>query len=38
MQAYSKSLASPGTTLVLKPDSEFFKYLGMDKAKPAPQQ
>jgi modulator of FtsH protease HflC len=38
MQAYSKSLASPGTTLVLKPDSEFFQYLGMDKAKPAPQQ
>jgi membrane protease subunit HflC len=38
MQAYAKSLASSGTTLVLKPDSEFFKYLGMDKAKPAPQQ
>lgn len=28
MQAYAKSLSTPGTTLVLKPDSEFFKYLG----------
>jgi membrane protease subunit HflC len=38
MQAYAKSLSSSGTTLVLKPDSEFFKYLGMDKTKPpAPQ-
>lgn len=36
MQAYAKSLSSSGTTLVLKPDSEFFKYLGMDKAKTAP--
>jgi membrane protease subunit HflC len=36
MQAYAKSLSSAGTTLVLKPDSDFFKYLGMDKAKPAP--
>ena len=35
MQAYSKSLTSNGTTLVLKPDSDFFKYLGMDKVKPA---
>lgn len=35
MQAYAKSLSSSGTTLVLKPDSDFFKYLGMDKAKPA---
>ncbi|TMJ37894.1 MAG: protease modulator HflC [Alphaproteobacteria bacterium] len=35
MQAYAKSLASPGTTLVLKPDSDFFKYMGMDKTKPA---
>jgi membrane protease subunit HflC len=38
MQAYSKSLSSSGTTLVLKPDSEFFKYLGMDKTKPAAPQ
>lgn len=37
MQAYAKSLASSGTTLVLKPDSDFFKYLGMNKAKPQPQ-
>ena len=35
MQAYAKSLSSSGTTLVLKPDSDFFKYLGMDKSKPA---
>jgi membrane protease subunit HflC len=37
MQAYAKSLSSSGTTLVLKPDSDFFKYLGMDKARSAPQ-
>jgi modulator of FtsH protease HflC len=38
MQAYTNSLSSSGTTLVLKPDSDFFKYLGMDKTKPpAPQ-
>jgi hypothetical protein len=36
MQAYVKSLTTPGTTLVLKPDSEFFKYLG--KATEAPRQ
>jgi len=35
MQAYAKSLATAGTTLVLKPDSEFFKYFG-SKAEPAP--
>jgi membrane protease subunit HflC len=35
MQAYAKSLATSGTTLVLRPDSDFFKYFGMDKAKPA---
>lgn len=35
MQAYAKSLSGSGTTMVLKPDSEFFKYLGMDKTKPA---
>lgn len=34
MQAYAKSLSSSGTTLVLRPDSEFFKYFGMDKANP----
>jgi membrane protease subunit HflC len=38
MQAYAKSLSSNGTTLVLKPDSDFFKYLGMDKTAPAPVQ
>ena len=31
MQAYSKSLATDGTTLVLKPNSNFFKYFGMHK-------
>lgn len=37
MQAYAKSLSSQGTTLVLKPDSEFFKYFGMQpKATPVP--
>ena len=28
MQAYTKSLGGNGTTLVLKPDSQFFKYFG----------
>lgn len=28
MQAYAKSLGDTGTTLVLKPDSDFFKYFG----------
>ena len=31
MQAYSKSLATEGTTLVLKPNSDFFKYFGLHK-------
>lgn len=31
MQAYKKSLGTDGTTLVLKPDSDFFKYFGTDK-------
>ena len=35
MQAYAKSLSTSGTTLVLRPDSDFFKYFGMDKTKPA---
>jgi modulator of FtsH protease HflC len=35
MLAYTNSLSDSGTTMVLKPDSDFFKYLGMDKAKPA---
>ncbi len=37
MQAYVKSLTTPGTTLVLKPDSEFFKYLGKNPQAPQPQ-
>jgi membrane protease subunit HflC len=38
MQAYARSLATSGTTLVLKPDSEFFKYFGVQKqATPQPQ-
>ena len=36
MEAYKKALGSAGTTMVLSPDSEFFKYLGVSK-KPAPQ-
>jgi membrane protease subunit HflC len=35
MQAYAKSLEGDGTTLVLRPDSEFFKYFGIGKP-PAP--
>ncbi|HTN98171.1 MAG TPA: protease modulator HflC, partial [Nordella sp.] len=35
MQAYTNSLSDSGTTMVLIPDSDFFKYLGMDKVKPA---
>lgn len=31
MQAYSKSLGADGTTLVLDPKSEFFKYFGTQK-------
>jgi modulator of FtsH protease HflC len=31
MQAYSKSLGKDGTTLVLNPNSEFFKYFGTQK-------
>lgn len=34
MQAYAKSLGGQGTTLVLSPDSEFFKYLGIRKVDP----
>ena len=35
MQAYTKSMAEPGTTLVLRPDSQFFKYFGSDGNKAA---
>ena len=31
MQAYAKSLAADGTTMVLNPNSEFFKYFGMQQ-------
>ena len=34
MQAYAKSLASQGTTMVLNPDSEFFKYFGTQQRAP----
>ena len=37
MQAYAKSLADAGTTLILSPTSEFFKYFGgKSSAAPAP--
>lgn len=32
MQAYAKSLSGSGTTLVLRPDSEFFRYFGTQQA------
>lgn len=35
MQAYTKSLSNSDTTLVLKPDSEFFKYFGTQQSAPA---
>ena len=35
MQAYTNSLANSGTTLVLTPDSEFFKYFGTQQSAPA---
>jgi modulator of FtsH protease HflC len=34
MQAYAKSLGGNGTTLVLKPDSEFFKYFNSGSESP----
>ena len=40
MQAYGRSLGTQGTTMVLKPDSDFFKYFGFrsgqGRAAPAP--
>jgi modulator of FtsH protease HflC len=38
MQAYTKSLAGTDTTLVLSPDSEFFRHFGMRGSSPEPQQ
>lgn len=35
MQAYTNSLANSGTTLILTPDSEFFKYFGTQQSAPA---
>ncbi|CAN5147419.1 protease modulator HflC [soil metagenome] len=34
MQAYAKSLSTPGTTFLVKPDSQFFKYFGAEKVAP----
>ena len=34
MQAYTKSLSNSDTTLVLKPDSEFFQYFGTQQSAP----
>ena len=34
MKAYAKSLSSSNTSLVLRPDSEFFKYFGRSTVKP----
>jgi membrane protease subunit HflC len=36
MQAYSRALASSDTTLVLNPDSDFFKYFGTQNNSTAP--
>jgi membrane protease subunit HflC len=38
MQAYTKSLAGTETTLVLTPDSKFFRYFGMEGSNSEPQQ
>jgi len=41
LQAYATSLAGKGTTMVLNPDSEFFKHFGAGESKstaPAPVQ
>ena len=37
MQAYAKALSSKDTTLVLNPESEFFKYFGTQQNSQAPQ-
>jgi membrane protease subunit HflC len=37
MQAYAKSLGTDGTTLVLDPKSDFFKYFGTQQNGTAPQ-
>lgn len=38
MQAYSRSLAGSDTTLVLRPDSEFFRYFGTQSNAPITSQ
>jgi modulator of FtsH protease HflC len=38
MQAYSKALANSDTTLVLNPDSDFFKYFGTQGSSASPPQ
>lgn len=38
MQAYAKSLSDSDTTLVLKPDSEFFRYFGTQQSGQKPGQ
>lgn len=38
MQAYAKSLTSSDTTLVLRPDSEFFRYFGTGQAQQSTPQ
>lgn len=35
MEAYRQALAGSGTTMVLSPDSEFFRYFGSINGKPA---
>lgn len=37
MQAYVKSLPGDGTTLVLTPDSDFFRFFGVDRKSQVPQ-
>ena len=37
MQAYAKALSGKDTTLVLNPESEFFKYFGTQQNSQAPQ-
>jgi membrane protease subunit HflC len=34
MEAYRTALASSGTTMVLKPDGEFFRYFGSNGSLP----
>jgi modulator of FtsH protease HflC len=38
MQAYTRSLAGTDTTLVLSPDSEFFRHFGMGGSSSEPQR